>query len=71
MTIYSEDYPTKEQLLPWQKRGLLYTRTGYGRKIPTTKMILFERRWRRIYCCIFSNVGTNFIIVNKTEINID
>ena len=25
----------KESLLWWQKRGLMYTSTGYGRKIPT------------------------------------
>jgi len=47
--------------LPWQKRGLMYTRTGYGRRIPTENMIRFNGRLHRIYCCIFSNSGTLYI----------
>ena len=47
--------------LPWQKLGLQYTASGYGNKIPTSKMAVIEGKKYRIYCRIFSNVGTCFI----------
>lgn len=54
-------------LLPWQKRGLSYTASGYGRKIPTTRQVRVNGRWRRVYCCIFSNSGTLYIEQGKTN----
>ena len=51
----------KESPLPWQERGLSYTRSGYGRRIPTRHMIRLNRRWRRVYCCVYSNVGTCYV----------
>lgn len=51
----------KDSPLPWQERGLMYTATGYGRKIPTRQMIKVNGKWRRVYCCIFSNIGTCYI----------
>lgn len=36
-------------------------RTGYGRKIPTGRMIRWNGKWRRIYVCCFSNSGTAYI----------
>jgi hypothetical protein len=49
--------------LEWQKRGLSYTRSGYGRRIPTSRMVRLpgEARWRRVYVCIFSNSGTAYV----------
>lgn len=55
----------KESLLWWQVKGLLYTRTGYGRKIPTQHMIKWCGKWRRVYCCIYSNSGTCYILQGK------
>jgi len=55
------DLEWKEVLLPWQKLGLSYTTTGYGRRIPTTKMVRLNGRWRRIYCCCYSNSGTCYV----------
>lgn len=40
------------------------TRTGYGAKIPTQYMVFGGNRWRRVYCKIYSNSGTLFIVVN-------
>ena len=40
---------------------MMYTATGYGRKIPTRQMIKVNGKWRRVYCCIFSNSGTCYI----------
>ena len=58
-----EDLPHKTELLEWQRLGLSYTRTGYGRKIPTQHMVKLpdSPRWRRVYCCIFSNIGTCYV----------
>jgi hypothetical protein len=38
-----------------------YTATGYGKRIPTPTMVKYRGRWRRVYCCIYSNVGTHYI----------
>lgn len=51
----------KENPLPWQKKGLSFTASGYGNRIPTTMMINLNGRWRRVYCCIHSNNGTLYI----------
>ena len=52
---------SKIEPLPWQKLGLSYTATGYGRRIPTQHKVKFNGKWRRVYCCIFSNIGTLYI----------
>lgn len=54
----------------WQERGLSYTATGYGRKIPTQYMVKHNNRMKRVYCCIFSNSGTLYIMSGKSEINL-
>jgi len=64
-------FHTRENLLPWQARGLMYTRTGYGKKIPTTKQLFILNRWRRVYCDIFSNSGVCYVIIDKQEVNIN
>lgn len=45
----------------WQEKGLSYTATGYGKRIPTEWLVKYNGRMRRVYCCIFSNVGTCYI----------
>ena len=57
----------KTALLPWQKLGLSYTRSGYGKKIPTGRMVKLpgEKTWRRVYCCIYSNAGTCYVTKGK------
>lgn len=61
LTIDWEPVPTRRVLLPWQKAGLSYTRTGYGPRIPTVNQVWYGGRWRRVYVCIWSNSGTCFI----------
>jgi len=56
-----------EKPLEWQKRGLMYTSTGYGKKIPTSKMLKVNNRLYRVYCCIFSNIGTCYIVKDKKD----
>ena len=61
------DLEHKTELLPWQKAGLQYTASGYGKRIPTSYMVKLpgEPRWRRVYCCIFSNSGTCYVARGK------
>jgi hypothetical protein len=53
--------PSRTTLLWWQRRGLSFTRSGYGRRIPTSRMVYLNGKWRRVYCCIFSNAGTCYV----------
>ena len=64
---YLDELEHKVKPLWWQERGLMYTATGYGRKIPTDKMVKIpgSPRWRRVYCCIFSNAGTCYVTSGK------
>lgn len=54
----------KSALLWWQEKGLQFTASGYGRRIPTSRMVKLpgESRWRRVYCCIYSNIGTCYVM---------
>ena len=66
-TIYLHQIPpedVKEAPLWWHTAGLSYTATGYGRRIPTPRMVRVNGspRWRRVYCCIHSNIGTCYIL---------
>lgn len=38
-----------------------YSVSGYGKAIPTKYLVKYKNRWRRVYCSIFSNVGTLYI----------
>ena len=50
------------------ERGLLYTATGYGKRIPTEVMIKWQGKWRRVCCCVYSNAGICYI--GKLEDNL-
>ena len=56
----SERVEVAERPLEWQTRGLSYTASGYGKKIPTSYVIkrAGDHRWRRVYCTVYSNNGT-------------
>lgn len=56
--------------LDWQREGLSKTATGYGTKIPTTYVLDYMGRARRIYTDIYSNVGRSYIIVNKQKVSV-
>lgn len=63
----------KDVLLPWQKAGLQYTRSGYGSRIPSSKMIRLpgDKRWRRVYVCLWSNNGTAYVEIRGKWVTID
>lgn len=44
-----------------QDKGLSYTASGYGKRIPTEYMVKYNGKWRRVYCRIYSNSGTLYI----------
>jgi hypothetical protein len=51
----------KNSPLWWQERGLMYTPTGYGSRIPTHYMVKYNGKWRRVYCMVYSNACTLYI----------
>lgn len=59
----TESVPVKVEQMAHHKNELQYTATGYGSRIPTEYMVKWRGRWRRVYCRIWSNVGTLYIRV--------
>ena len=53
--------PIKEKPLWWHERGLQYTASGYGSKIPTPYMVKHNSRWRRVYAACRGNSPTLYI----------
>ena len=60
----------KLDLMRHHKLGLSYTATGYGSKIPTQYMVKYNNRWHRVYCAIYSNSGTLYIVSNGDKIRV-
>lgn len=50
-----------ESPLGFHKRGLSYTATGYGARIPTTYMVKWQGRWRRVYAACYGNAASTYI----------
>ncbi len=49
-------------------QGVTWTETGYGAKIPTKYMVrTIDSHWRRVYCAIYSNVGTLYVMHGKAR----
>lgn len=44
------------------------TASGYGKKIPTSYMIKFRGRWRRVYSASFSNLSTEYVVVDGDDV---
>ena len=73
-TIYlNRDNPEQVQAVPlqWQEQGLQYTATGYGSKIPTRYKAFVDGKFRRVYCRIFSNIGSCFVMLGKEKQIVD
>lgn len=60
-TMQTVAVQAKHAPLYCHQHGLMQTSTGYGRRIATATMVRFNGKWRRVYCCIYSNVGTCYI----------
>lgn len=46
----------------WHKKGLQETASGYGSKLNTGYKTKYNGRLYRVYCCIWSNIGSLYII---------
>ena len=61
-----------ERPLDWQRLGLQYTATGYGTKIPTSKVIKWsDGRERRVYCDIYSNAGSCYCMILGCKVSVE
>lgn len=58
---------SKHDPMPHHRAGLSYTRSGYGKKIPSPTKVFLQGRWRRVYVTQYSNAGTCWIIVNGVK----
>ena len=47
------------------------SRTGYGSKIPTNTVVFIDNKWRRVYCRIYSNIGTCYVLIRGERVIID
>ncbi len=55
----------------FHKRNLRQTRSGYGSKLSTEYMVKHNNRLYRIYCQIYSNAGSLYILTKGERIYID
>lgn len=67
-SFWTREVPMKEKPMPHHLAGRSWTATGYGKAIPSTRMVQFNGRWRRVYVCLFSNSGTAYIKTGPDEI---
>lgn len=73
-TVYASlefsGYNAKRKPLYRHVKNLSYTRTGYGKKIPTEWQVKYNNRWYRVYVCIYSNSGTCYISTKNQDITV-
>jgi len=67
-SLYADRTELVTDMLPWQKRGLQETATGYGGKLTTTLKINFNDKLYRIYCTCYSNNGSCWFIAKGRKI---
>ncbi len=75
-TENSNSFPTmqtvavehKEKPLFHHLNNLSYTATGYGSKLPTRYMVRFDSRWYRVYSVCFSNVSTEYVLIDGQKV---
>ena len=57
-----EGSSVKEAPLWFHVRGLMQTASGFGSRLKTTYKVLDGKKWKRVYCICYSNVGSTYII---------
>lgn len=60
-SFFTVSVECKEKPLWFHDKGLMQTASGYGKRLVTPYMVRFNDKWRRVYCCVFSNSGTCYI----------
>lgn len=63
LKIGGEYFPVESKVAPlwWQDKGLSFTASGYGGRIPAPYMVHWKGRWRRVYVAQYGNAGTAYI----------
>lgn len=61
MTVNDTTCIAEDRPLWWHLKGLQYTSSGYGRRIPTRWMVRYNGRDRRVYACCYSNAATYYV----------
>ena len=66
ITYLTETFNIFSNALQWQRRGLMYTSTGFGSKIPTQYKIrlISNNRAYRLYAHCYSNCASYYIVKN-------
>lgn len=54
--------------LPWQKRGLQETASGYGARLTSSFKIHFEGKLHRLYVTQYGNSGSHWFKTKGTKI---
>lgn len=54
----------------WHDRGLQKTASGYGTKIETRHKVNYQGRDRRVYCDIYGNAGSCYVMVKGEKISV-
>jgi hypothetical protein len=62
--------PVREKLLWWQARGLQYTSSGYGSRIPSRYLVQWAGRWRRVYVTQWSNAGSAWVRIGGEKVSV-
>ena len=57
----SSGYQFKDEPLPCHVGNYGYTRTGYGKNIPTRRKVWAFGRWYRVYSTCYSNAASCYI----------
>ena len=60
----------KEKEMKHHRLGLQYTATGYGTKLPTRYMLRFDGRWYRMYSICYSNVSTEYVLIDGEKVTV-
>ena len=66
--IYADTTDLIDDPLPWQKRGLQQTASGYGSKLTSCYKINFEGKLYRLYVTQYSNAGSTWFRVRGRKI---
>lgn len=63
----TDDIPLIDAPLPHHDRGLQYTASGYGAKIPTRYKVRLNGRLYRVYATCYGNAASNWIKAGGTQ----
>lgn len=66
--LFAHDSELLYAPLPWQRKGLTQTATGYGAKLTTPNKINFEGKLYRLYLTCYSNAGSVWFTVKGNKI---